>query len=74
MVSSLKHIKLRFRKEATYNKPFVAYAENLVLKKVFYLTSYSTIEKRKKLGLSFLEKKISNPSEQFKQFIKYKID
>ena len=34
MNSSLEHIKLRFRKEPTYEKPFVAFAENVVLKKV----------------------------------------
>jgi hypothetical protein len=72
MKSSLEHIKLRFRKESTFDNPFVAFAENTALKRVFYLSNYSTVEKRKKFGLLLLEKKINNPSSQFKNFINCK--
>jgi hypothetical protein len=72
----MKHLIIEYRISDNYldiDRPLVASVRNIITDKIFYLASYSKIEKRNELAPKLLEYKIGNPSSEFKKFMELPI-
>ncbi|MEH6657303.1 hypothetical protein [Leeuwenhoekiella marinoflava] len=65
-----KSIILGFREKKGVREKYEAYAENLISGKTFVLERYKSKIKRDLLAPRLLEKKMKNPSSEFKRFLK----